>query len=126
MLKVKTFVKRSNIHGFGLFANEDIPEGTIIWEFNEEVDEDITENYKDYYNQDHVSKINNRYYIFTDARYMNHSDNNNISYTEGIEEAKGLANRFICKGEELTENYKLLYDDDCIGTQFLKNTKGII
>ena len=38
MLKVKTYLAVSAVHGIGLFADQDIPGGAAIWEFNPMVD----------------------------------------------------------------------------------------
>ncbi len=38
MLKVKTLVRDSSINGKGLIADEDIPKGTITWEFFSGID----------------------------------------------------------------------------------------
>jgi len=38
MLKVKTYLDKSAVHGIGIFAAEDIAAGTVIWEFNPLVD----------------------------------------------------------------------------------------
>ena len=33
MLYVKTKIRLSKVHGIGLFADENIPKGTVIWRF---------------------------------------------------------------------------------------------
>ena len=38
MLLVKTKLQVSPIHGIGLFADQFIPEGAIVWQFNELID----------------------------------------------------------------------------------------
>ena len=38
MLVVKTYINKSKIHGFGLFAGENIKKGTVIWKFNPVID----------------------------------------------------------------------------------------
>src|SRR3989344_3561957 len=42
MLLIKTKLKKSSIHGFGLFADENIKKGRIIWKFNPTIDKKIT------------------------------------------------------------------------------------
>ena len=39
MYLVKTYLDKSGIHGMGVFAGEDIPKGTIVWDFVEGVDQ---------------------------------------------------------------------------------------
>ena len=38
MLVVKTKIKNSPIHGIGLFAEEFIPKGTLVWKLNKKFD----------------------------------------------------------------------------------------
>ncbi|MFO7607071.1 MAG: SET domain-containing protein-lysine N-methyltransferase [Desulfurivibrionaceae bacterium] len=38
MLKIKTYLDRSAVHGIGLFAGDDIGRGTTIWEYHPGVD----------------------------------------------------------------------------------------
>jgi len=38
MILVRTYLAPSSIDGLGLFAAEDIPKGTITWEFYSEID----------------------------------------------------------------------------------------
>lgn len=38
MLLVRTYLGKSEIHGIGVFAAEDIAEGVLVWEFNPVVD----------------------------------------------------------------------------------------
>ena len=41
MLLIKTIVKKSNIHGQGLFADENIKKGQAMWKFNNILDKKI-------------------------------------------------------------------------------------
>ena len=34
MLVVPTYLEKSPIHGFGVFAKDPIAKGTVLWEFN--------------------------------------------------------------------------------------------
>src|SRR3954469_1637143 len=43
MLLVKTRLGPSTIHGIGVFADEDIPRGTIVWSFNPLIDKALTD-----------------------------------------------------------------------------------
>ena len=120
MLIVKTKVKKSNIHGKGLFADQDIKKGQIIWKYNPLIDRKIsqrkllqlpsfTQKFIKYY-----SYLNNKAEFVLcgdDARYINSSDNPNtrdettfwdkLIGSEGI----SLASKDIKKGEELTSKY---------------------
>ena len=43
MLLVRTRLGPSTIHGIGVFADEDIPRGTIVWSFNPLIDKALTD-----------------------------------------------------------------------------------
>jgi len=117
MLFVKTKVQPSSIHGFGLFADEDIPEGTLIWKFTPGFDRKFTREeilafpdllqifiYK-YCWRSKKSKL----YCFSadDGKYFNHSDNPNClsEYSDDEEEVVTRALRDISAGEEITDDY---------------------
>jgi uncharacterized protein len=114
MLMVKTFLKYSNIHGLGCFANEDIKQGTVVWRFDEGIDLVFTESqlssfpesFRDFLKIYAYSPKADKEKIFilcTDhARHMNHSDNPSLTETP---EGMNVALRDIKKGEELTCNY---------------------
>jgi SET domain-containing protein len=112
MLKVKTYIDKSDIAGIGLFADEDIEKGTLVWDFVEGFDLIFTKDdikkldeieLKQFNNYSYFDKFLDKYIMcFDDARFFNHADDYNVDSPEGH---KCFANRFIKKGEELTCNY---------------------
>src|SRR3990172_6417462 len=88
MLLVKTVVKPSRIHGLGLFANQNIKKGEVIWIYNPLIDRRFDEKQLSRLPQ-HAKKFvifysylnHKNQYVFPgdDARYVNHSDSPNIS-----------------------------------------------
>lgn len=117
MIFVKTKVLPSKIHGSGLFADEFIPKGTIIWKFTPGFDLKFTkeqikklpkqvQKYLDSYCW--LSKKSGKYCFASDnGKYINHSKTPNClnTYYKNEEEDVIKALRDIQKGEELTENY---------------------
>jgi len=87
MLTVKTKIGSSNISGIGLFADQFIPKGTIVWKFQEGFDlllskEEIIKlsepAQKQFYNYAYLDKKYNKYLLCSDdARFFNHSDDFN-------------------------------------------------
>ena len=88
MLLVRTWVDRSSIHGFGLFAGAAIPAGSAVWRFTPGFDLDL-----DPASLGHVSEIArerllhygyidlrlHRYILCCDdARFINHSSKPNL------------------------------------------------
>ena len=113
MLKVKTYLKEIEGKGIGLFADQFIPEGTIVSVFEYP---DIVIPLNKYLALDERSREFIYYYgwleegnvyISTDNdRFVNHSNNPNII----DKEEKAIALRDIFKDEEITCNYYELCD----------------
>lgn len=112
MLKVKTIVKESKIHGKGLFADEFISKGTIIWQFEPNLDKVITHEEflalepkeRDFWDI-YSFRFNDKYYLcMDDGIYFNH---NEIDYNcdEDSKNNTTIAKVDINPGEELTTNY---------------------
>src|SRR3989344_3989649 len=117
MLLVKTKLLPSKIHGMGLFADELISKGTVIWKFTSGFDlkfskeqikkfpkqvQEYLENYC------WLSKKSGKYCFSSDnGKYFNHSKNPNSlsAYYEDEEEVVTKAIRDIQKGEEITDDY---------------------
>lgn len=117
MLCVKTIVKKSEISGLGLFADEKIKKGTIIWQYESTIDLLLTETLLNRLPAIAQERIRNytyfdpyhKKYILCgdDARFFNHSLENNC---DDSEEDITVAIRDIELGEELTVNYnEVLY-----------------
>jgi hypothetical protein len=133
MLLIKTSVKPSKIQGIGVFATQKIPKGTIIWKFNPMFDivfdeaevKNMPEIQRDLiYSHAYFSKEIKKYiYCADNARFINHSKNNNIDSVEAQtgEEGYDVANRDIKIGEELTMNYRQFdANDEKGGEEYLK------
>ena len=128
MLFVKTKIGLSKIQGIGLFSDEDILKGTLVYEaclylgryldvvvwtedewnvLEKQLNE---ESFKQIKRCTYKHKKDNTYNFELDnTRFINHSDKPNIA-----ENTKGrdVAIRDIKKGEEILINYKMFYDKD--------------
>jgi SET domain-containing protein len=132
MLKVKTYLDSSTIHGIGLFARQTIKAGSLTWEFNPAVDLvyslDQWETLKASISmQSFVNLIRLSYkeegliYLCIDnAQFMNHSENHDNIIT-GASKSKMYAARDIDKGEELLCNYLSYSDPDDFHVQKISN-----
>ena len=116
MIVVKTKLDKSLISGIGLFANQDILKGELIWKMTsisvflitpdkyEELSK-IEKNFiieKDYY---WLDDDGNYLIPIDDSRFVNHSNNPNIIEKD---ENSCIASREIKQNEELTIDYKTL------------------
>ncbi len=111
MFHVKTKLKESKIHGIGLFAEQDIPKGTLIYSRNENLDINIPNSELSKLSKNEADTIKHYGYFdqkskkwhlsFDDIRFCNHKKESNIENKHG----KLYARKNISKGEELTDNY---------------------
>ncbi|RMD58040.1 SET domain-containing protein-lysine N-methyltransferase [Candidatus Woesearchaeota archaeon] len=119
-------VKRSRIHGTGVFAKKDIPKGTKIIEYvgekitkaesSRRSDAQIESAKKTNDGAVYIFELNKRYDIdgnvpWNTAKYINHSCNPNCE----VEIIRGhiwiISTRDIKKGEELSYNYGFDLED---------------
>lgn len=116
MIVVKTKLDRSSISGIGLFADQDIIKGEVIWKMTSiSVFEITPDKYKKLSQIEKDFLIDKDYYWLDehgnylipidDSRFVNHSNNPNIIE---IENNICIASRNIRQNEELTIDYKTL------------------
>lgn len=126
MLLVKTAVKPSLIAGMGLFADQDIKKGDIIWKYTPETCNLFSqEQFQVLLNSFHkTEKELIRYYLtysyhqkflngvvlcLDNGRFVNHSNEPVLGgpthLLPNVAWQYSVALRDICKGEELTEDY---------------------
>lgn len=115
MLRIKIYLAKSKIPsaGIGLFANEDISKGSLIWKWDRGLELEF-ESIKNLYAHPEPLFSYLTKYSFShrgairvpidEDKYMNHSSTPNID-TDGI---VGHANQDIKKGDELTCDYTKL------------------
>jgi uncharacterized protein len=116
MLLVKTFLAPSRIHGIGLFATEDIPQGTVVWRRDPSLDIELTEQQIEALappSREQIVKytyldIVRRTFVLCgdDARFFNHEDAPNCVDYPDPDGGTTVAARDIRAGEELTSDYE--------------------
>ena len=116
MLRVKTYIAQSGIHGVGLFAGAPIAKGSVIWGFDPPVDQRFTP--EDVKAMPPEMKTFLSRYAYSDrgtlvlcgdhARFMNHSPQPNCGNDPTRQYT--LALRDISEGEELTDDYVTMED----------------
>lgn len=115
---VKTYIDKSTIQGIGLFAEEFIPKGTIIWKFHEGFDLRYDFNWFNNKKWDFPESIRKDFekyafgigdtiiYCCDNAKFANHSNNSNTISNLFVQ----IAKQDIQIGEEITCNYKEIDD----------------
>jgi SET domain-containing protein len=115
MLTVPTSVRRSKIHGLGLFSEGEIKAGMAVWTFNEILDQRINRFHQEGFCKLAIRALLNYGYINPDepefivlcgddARFMNFGDpaNTVVGPKDHTGEYILLAARDIHHGEEIT------------------------
>ena len=115
MIHIKYRLKNSKIHGVGLFANENIKKGSLVYSTSPLLDVNIS---KDKFKSlDDKEKQEIRWWGFWDApnnvwhvdfdvsKFINHSFNGNLTQDKNNKDAYLATSRNIKLGEELTQNY---------------------
>lgn len=118
MLLVKTRIGPSPIHGFGLFAEESIPKGKLIWKYHPKFDLAFKREDLNFLSDEVAERIINYTYrsgdtyvlCFDNARFFNHSDDPNTIDEPGVSTGV-IAARDINIGDEITSDYRV-FDDD--------------
>jgi SET domain-containing protein len=113
MMLVRSHVAQSQIEGFGVYADEFIPSGTLIWQLNPKFVatfsrrdlEEFPPHIKEFVEKYSFPDFDDKNLLFVEldnGRFMNHSDTPNTDFTAF---SKGHAIRDIHKDEEITCNY---------------------
>jgi SET domain-containing protein len=115
MIHIAYKLKSSGLHGVGLFANEAIKKGQLIYTASPLLDLNITQEQFDSLEQgekdeilwwgffDHPSQM--WHVDFDVSKFINHASNATVTQDENHDEAYLVAARDVQPGEELTQNY---------------------
>ncbi len=115
MLHVKYLLNKSDKHGIGLFAGEDIKKNTVVYTASPLLDVNITQDAFDSLSEN--EKVEIKYWGFFDefskkwhvdfdvSRFINHSMNASLTQDPSRNDAYLLTTRDVTIGEELTQNY---------------------
>lgn len=122
MLKVRTRLAKSTVHGIGLFADELIPGGMVVWEFDPCFDVVFSREDLDALSCPARAQVEKYSYFERelgayvlcgdDARFMNHCAAPNTAEARGM---RTLAARAIAVGEEITCDYASLSEAPTTG-----------
>lgn len=125
MLFVKTRKGKSNVHGTGVFADQFIPKGTVIWRYVAGHDQAMSR--EQYEKLEGAEKLGWEHFAYVsrftgmlicsgdDYVFMNHSHDPNVGVAPHFEPPEGydIALRDILPGEELLFDYRWFGEDPC-------------
>lgn len=121
MIHIKYKIKNSLVHGVGLFTDQEIKKGELVYTPNPLLDTDLTQQQFDglstseqkevmYYGYFHTKS--QKYHVAFDAiRILNHADSGSANVTQD-EDMVMIAIRDIEAGEELLQDYSELFHAD--------------
>ena len=89
-------VKRSAIHGKGLFSTRDLAKGTLLGYCKTRPAEDVESPYVIWMEEGPLE-------VLCDLKYINHSPRPNVAYYDDL---SVMTLRAVKAGEELTHNYE--------------------
>lgn len=115
MIHIKYKLDKSDKHGIGLFADEDLKEGQLIYTASTLLDVNLTQEQFDTLSDREKEEFqwwgffdepSQRWHVdFDVSKFINHSKEGTVTQDKLHDEAFLVASRDIKKGEELTQNY---------------------
>lgn len=115
MIHIAYKLKTSGLHGIGLFANEEIKKGQLIYTASPLLDLNITQEQFDSLDQREKDEVlwwgffdapSQKWHVdFDVSKFINHSTEASVTQDSNYDEAYLVAVRNIHPGEELTQDY---------------------
>lgn len=115
MIHVKYKLDKSNKHGIGLFADEDLKAGQLIYTASSLLDLNITQEQFDTLSEREKEEFRwwgffdehaQRWHVdFDVSKFINHSREGTVTQDKDHDDAYLITTRDVKKGEELTQNY---------------------
>lgn len=116
MMHIAYRLDRSQKHGIGLFAVEDIPKGALIYTASPILDVNITQAQFDALAPEEQREVRwwgfwveseRLWHVdFDVSRFINHSKDATVTQDPSVTDARLIAARDIRAGEELTQDYR--------------------
>lgn len=114
-MHIKYKLDTSDKHGIGLFADQDIQKGEVIYTASPLLDVDITQQQFDSLHEKEKQEIlwwgffdesSQKWHVdFDVSKFINHSEEGTVTQDKNHQEAYLVTTRDVKSGEELTQNY---------------------
>jgi SET domain-containing protein len=122
MIHIKYKLRASDFHGIGLFTDQEIKKGELIYTASTLLDLNITQEQFDSLHQNEKDEIlwwgffdepSQKWHVdFDVSKFINHSKEATVTQDENHDEAYLVATRDIKAGDELTQNYLEFESED--------------
>ncbi len=122
MIHIKYKLNKSNLHGIGLFTDEDLEKGQIVYSSSPSLDLNLTENQFNSLKEEEKKEIKHWGFYnvkrkiwhvdFDVSKFINHSNQGNLTLDKNQADTTLVAIRNIAKDEELTQNYLEFEEQD--------------
>lgn len=130
MIHITYKLKESGLHGIGLFTDQDISAGDLIYTASPLLDLNITQKQFDTLSKKEKSEIlwwgffdepSQMWHVdFDVSKFINHSYNANLTQDDNHDEAYLVATKDIKNGEELTQNYLEFESQEDLNQRMIK------
>lgn len=115
MIHVRYQLKESGLHGIGLFADQALKKGDLVYTASPLLDLNITQEQFDSLEKREQEELlwwgffdepSQKWHVdFDVSKFINHSFSSSVTQSKEHDEAYLIAARDIADGEELTQNY---------------------
>lgn len=134
MIHIKYALKPSEKHGVGLFADQNIAKGALIYTASPILDVNISQEQFNSLHESEKSEV--RYWGFWDeannvwhvdfdvSKFVNHSTEPTVTQDKSHNDAYLIAARDITSGEELTQNYLEFESSEDLEARGIKVTQS--
>jgi SET domain-containing protein len=122
MIHIKYKLRASDFHGIGLFTDQEIKKGELIYTASTLLDLNITQEQFDSLHQNEKDEIlwwgffdepSQKWHVdFDVSKFINHSKEATVTQDENHDEAYLVATHDIKAGDELTQNYLEFESED--------------
>lgn len=134
MIHIDYKLKASDLHGVGLFADQNIKKGELVYTASPLLDLNITQEQFDSLDQKEKDEIlwwgffdepSQMWHVdFDVSKFINHSYDATLTQDENHDEAYLVATRDIKAGEELTQNYLEFESEEDLARRGIKPQQG--
>ena len=115
MIHIKYKLDKSKHHGIGLFADEDLKQGQLVYTASPLLDVNLTQEQFDSLSDREKEELkwwgffdenSKRWHVdFDVSKFINHENNGTLTQDKNHTDANLVTTRDIKSGEELTQNY---------------------